>query len=210
MNKPSILILFAHPTQHRSEINRPLFDIAQATDCVTAVDLYNEYPDFQIDVEKEQQRLRDHDVVIFQFPLYWYSTPAILKEWLDLVLEYGFAYGVGGTALKNKRFICAVSAGGTSHAYSAQGHNKFKIRNLLHPLEQTANLTGMQFLPPFVLFGARTAVEDERLAKHAAHWETLLKKLNSGEFIGETLQDLDTINPLLEITDTRATMQGES
>lgn len=204
MNKPRILILFAHPTQHRSEINKPLFDIAQQAECVTAIDLYHEYPDFQIDVEKEQQRLRDHDVIVFQFPLYWYSTPSILKEWQDLVLEYGFAYGVDGNALKNKQFICAVSAGGTSHAYSAQGHNKFKIRNLLHPLEQTANLTGMQFLPPFVLFGARTAVEDERLAEHVIQWRSLLTKLNNHEFVSDSLQDVDTINSLLAAADTNS------
>ena len=56
-------------------------------------DLYEAYPDFLIDVEAEQALLLEHDVIVFQHPVYWYSSPAILKEWQDLVLEHGFAYG---------------------------------------------------------------------------------------------------------------------
>ena len=59
-----------------------------------------------------QQRgcgLLDHDVVLFQFPLFWYSTPSILKEWQDLVLEHGFAYGAEGDALDGKRMMIAVT-----------------------------------------------------------------------------------------------------
>ena len=91
--KRKILVLFAHPSQKRSEVNKPLFTQCLQHDDVTAIDLYREYPRFHIDIDKEQQRLIEHDVIIFMFPLYWYSTPAILKQWQDLVLEYGFAYG---------------------------------------------------------------------------------------------------------------------
>jgi putative NADPH-quinone reductase len=194
MKNLKVLVLFAHPSQHRSEVNMPLFKVANELSYVTAVDLYQEYPDFQIDIEKEQQRLKAHDVIIFQFPLYWYSTPSILKEWQDLVLEYGFAYGVNGTELKDKIFFCALSAGGNTHAYSAKGHNNFKIRELLHPLEQTANLTSMIYLPPFVLFGARTAVEENRLSKHIENWKNLLTMLHVGELdINKIIND-DTLS----------------
>ena len=93
MTKINVLVLYAHPSHARSEVNRPMFEAACNIDGVTAVDLYGEYPTFNMNVPKEQQRLLEHDVIIFQFPLFWYSTPAILKEWQDLVLEYGFAYG---------------------------------------------------------------------------------------------------------------------
>ncbi len=93
MSKNRVLVLFAHPSQHRSEANKPLFEQAKRIEGVTCVDLYAEYPTFKINIDREQKRLLDHDIIIFQFPLYWYSTPAILKEWQDLVLEYGFAYG---------------------------------------------------------------------------------------------------------------------
>ena len=80
-----VLVLFAHPSLHRSEANRPLLRATAALEQVTVVDLYAEYPDFRIDIDREQQRLRDHEIVVFMFPLYWYSTPSILTEWQDLV-----------------------------------------------------------------------------------------------------------------------------
>lgn len=194
---PRVLILFAHPSLHRSEVNRHLLEASKGHEQVTVVDLYREYPTFLIDIECEQQRLRDHDIVVFMFPLYWYSTPAILKEWQDLVLEYGFAYGPGGTALHGKQFMCALSAGGAEKAYHAEGYNHFTIRELLQPLEQTASLTGMQYLPPFALFGARTATEEGRLNDHIVKWQQLLTALTQGEVTNSIPTDALTINPFI-------------
>lgn len=179
MSNPSrkILVLLAHPSLDRSEVNQPMAQAAKVLDGVTLVDLYAEYPNFQIDIEREQQRLRDHDVIIFQHPLYWYSTPAILKEWQDLVLEYGFAYGTEGNVLHGKIFLNALSAGGKEAAYHAEGYNHFTIRELLHPIEQTASLTGMHYLPPYALFGSRTAVEEQRVVQHIEGWTRLLVAL---------------------------------
>ncbi len=177
MTNKKVLILYAHPSQHRSEVNAPLFDAAQQIDGVTCVDLYAEYPHFNINIDSEQQRLREHDVVIFQFPLYWYSTPAILKEWQDLVLEYGFAYGSEGTELQGKTLLCVLSAGGKEEAYKAQGYNHFTIRELLAPIEQMSALTGMHYIAPLALFGSRTAIEENRIAQHIERYKTLLNAL---------------------------------
>lgn len=176
MSKNKVLVIYAHPSQHRSEVNAPLFAAAQAVDGVTCVDLYAEYPQFDINIDKEQARLLEHDVIVFQFPLYWYSTPALLKEWQDLVLEYGFAYGTDGTALKDKLMLCVVSAGG-KEAYKAEGYNHFTIRQLLAPIEQMAALTSMHYLPPFAIFGARTALEENRIDQHVERYATLLQAL---------------------------------
>ncbi len=176
----SILVLFAHPAQHRSEAQTLLARIARGVPGVTFADLYAEYPRFDIDIDREQARLAAHDVVVFQHPVYWYSTPALLKEWQDLVLEYGWAYGTGGTALRGKLFLCAVTAGGPEEAYAASGYNRFPLRVLLSPLEQTANLCGMVYLPPFVLFAARRAAEGAALALHAARYRRLLEALRDG------------------------------
>ena len=165
-----ILILFAHPSQHRSEVNLPLAEASKRVDGVNLVDLYAEYPDFHIDIDREQQRLREHDSIVFMFPLYWYSTPPILKQWQDLVLEYGFAYGHDGNALRGKRLLCAITAGGTEDAYRASGYNHYSIRELLRPIEQTATLCGMVYLPPFALFGARTALEEGKVEDHIEQW----------------------------------------
>ncbi|HAS6236731.1 TPA: flavodoxin family protein [Vibrio vulnificus] len=177
MSKNKVLVIYAHPSQHRSEVNAPLFAAAQAVDGVTCVDLYAEYPQFDINIDKEQVRLLEHDVIVFQFPLYWYSTPALLKEWQDLVLEYGFAYGTDGTALKDKLMLCVVSAGGKEEAYKAEGYNHFTIRQLLAPIEQMAALTSMHYLPPFAIFGARTALEENRIDQHVERYVTLLQAL---------------------------------
>ena len=192
-----VLVLFAHPSQDRSEVNMALRQATEGRDQVTLVDLYGEYPDYRIDIDREQQRLRDHDVVVFMFPLYWYSTPSILKEWQDLVLEYGFAYGSEGTALHGTTFLCVLSAGGAAQAYRAEGFNHFTIRELLQPLEQTARLTGMHYLPPLALFGSRTAVEEQRLAAHVADWTTLLDALLKGHIDRAGLAELVTLNESL-------------
>ena len=192
-----ILVLLAHPALDRSEVNRPMADAVCDLDGVKLVDLYAEYPDFQIDIDREQAQLLAHDVIIFQHPLYWYSTPAILKEWQDLVLEHGFAYGSGGSALHGKIFFNALTAGGLEAAYCAQGYNHFTIRELLHPLEQTAALCGMIYLPPFALFGSRTAVEEGRIGRHIGDWVRLLEAVRDNRVDIAKAQHLPLLNGAL-------------
>ncbi len=179
MNK-KVLVLFAHPTQRHSEVNIPLFKVASSVEGVTVVDLYAEYPTYQIDIDREQERLKLHDVVIFQYPLYWYSTPAILKEWQDQVLEYGFAYGLDDLPLKGKCFMCAISAGGEADAYKKDGNNKYNIREILSPLEEMASLTGMLYLAPFCLFDTDFVVKERQVGKHVRSYYNLLMALVTG------------------------------
>lgn len=174
-----ILLLFAHPAQEKSQINVPLFQAAQQLEHVTAIDLYKSYPNFRIDINSEQQRLLEHHTIIFQFPLYWYSTPALLKEWQDLVLEYGFAYGATGKALHGKGFQIIASAGNTDSSYSPLGQNRYPIHDFLRPLEQTAYLTGMVYHEPLILFGSLSAKEDGRLGKYRHQYLDLLMRLRT-------------------------------
>ena len=169
----------------------------------TVVDLYAEYPDYGIDIEREQARLRAHDVIVFMFPLYWYSTPAMLKEWQDLVLEYGFAYGHDGRELHGKRLLCALTAGGIEDAYRESGYNHYSIREMLRPIEQTATLCGMTYLPPYALFGARTALEDGRVDTHIAGWKRIL------ECLREERIDLDLATRAERLGDCLLEAQGE-
>ncbi len=178
----NVLILYAHPAQDRSEVNAPMFQAALNADGVSCIDLYAEYPTHNIDIQREQRRLVEHEVVIFQFPFYWYSTPAILKDWMDLVLEYNFAYGKNGKALDGKYLLPVISAGGAEEAYQEDGYNHFTMRELLRPIEQTSLLCNMKFLSPFVLFGARTAVEEGRVGAHVQKWGELLQSLVEDRF----------------------------
>ena len=148
-----VLILFAHPALHRSRVNRVLVEAVRSLDGVTFHDLYEAYPDLHLDVDREQALLREHDVVVWQHPFFWYSAPALVKEWQDLVLELGFAYGEGGTALRGKRALTAITTGGPAESYHAEGMNRFTVREFLAPFEQTARLCGMEYLEPFVVHG---------------------------------------------------------
>lgn len=193
-----ILILFAHPSLDRSEVNRPLAEEARRVEGVTLIDLYAEYPDLDINIDREQARLRAHDVIVFMYPLYWYSTPAILKEWQDLVLEHDFAYGAHAEALRGKIFFNVVSAGGPEAAYCADGDNHYTIRELLHPLEQMAALCGMVYLPPFALFNARAAVDEGRLGAHAAALRRVLEALRDRRLKVEAARTQPRLNQGLD------------
>ena len=172
-----ILVLFAHPRTDRSECNVVLADAARRVEAVTFVDLYAEYPTFEIDVDLEQKRLVEHDILVFQHPVYWYSSPAILKEWQDIVLEYGFAYGTEGRALEGMLFFNAVTAGGNREIYSPEGGYQCDLRDFFLPFDQSMRLCHMKTLPPFSLYSAGHSIDEGRLEKHAEDYERLLRAL---------------------------------
>jgi len=188
-----VLVLFAHPAHRHSVVNNAMGKVAQGLDNVTFADLYGEYPRMKIDIDREQVRLAEHDALVFQFPLMWYSTPSILKEWQDLVLEYGYAYGEGGDRLKDMPFLPVVSAGGPQTAYHPDGFNNFDLRTFLAPLEQTANLCKMRFMPPFVLFGALKAPGDTRLETHLGAYRDLLIALRDETFDFDKTSEMDEL-----------------
>ncbi len=159
MTGEGVLLVVAHPALERSRANQRMMDAALQVSGVTLHDLYETYPNFTIHVRAEQKRLLDHAVIGLQFPLYWYSTPALLKEWLDLVWLHGFAYGAGGEALKGKRLFVACTTGARAEAYGAEGHNRFTMEEFLRPLEQTAHLCGMAWEKPFILHAAAAKTE---------------------------------------------------
>lgn len=167
--KPKILVLFAHPYPHLSRANRAMADAAKELSHVTVHDLYEIYPDFHIDVKREQGLLTAHDVVVMQHPFYWYSCPSLLKEWMDSVLEYGWAYGTGGDALRGKELVQAVSTGGPDEAYQAGGYNGITMAELLRPFERSATLCGMTYRNPFLLQGVRLKSQIEVEAHAAAY-----------------------------------------
>jgi glutathione-regulated potassium-efflux system ancillary protein KefG len=168
-----ILVLLAHPDLGGSRINAALAKAIRDLDHVTVHDLAAAYPDRRIDTTREQRLLLEHDTVVWQFPWHWYSLPGVLKEWIDQVLSFGFAYGPGGTALHGKTLQLVTSIGGPQTSYTPAGHNRFTIAELLRPIDATAHLTGMTLAEPLVLHGAR-ATSDEDLALHAKRYRELL------------------------------------
>ena len=188
-----LIVYYAHPGHPYSQSNQPLAKVAEALDGITFVDLYREYPRFDINADIEQQRLLDHDVILFQFPMFWYSTPSIIKEWQDLVLEHGFAYGSGGDKLKGKTMMLALTAAGPDDAYSPGGYQHYPIRDFLRPLEQTARLCDMHFAPPYVLYGSLRAPQDGRLDKHVESYRKLLEAIRDDHYNWDAADSLDVV-----------------
>jgi glutathione-regulated potassium-efflux system ancillary protein KefG len=192
---PGILLQFAHPALEKSRVNRVLFEAVRGLPFVTANDLYEQYPDFDIDVDREQALLLEHEYVVFQHPFYWYSTPAMVKQWEDLVLEHGWAYGREGTALAGKTWLNVLTAGGREEAYQPTGYNRFTVRQLLAPLEQTAYLCKMEYLPPFVVPGTHR-LDDAGIQTAAGQYRAMLERLMAGDVDPRQARTFDTLNEL--------------
>ncbi len=192
-----ILILFAHPALEKSRVHRRLIARIPQLPGLTFQDLYEAYPTFDIDVEREQALLESHDVIVLQHPFFWYSTPAILKQWQDLVLEHGWAYGSKGTALRGKRLFNLLTAGGREPGYHRDGHNGHTVRELLAPIEQTVRLCNMQYLPPYVIFGTHWMAEPD-IDAVADRYQALLMALHSDRVNYDQVAGLQTLNPVVD------------
>ena len=173
----TILVLYAHPRPSRSVVNRRLKRVAEGITGVTVVDLYAEYPTHHIDVRREQARVEEADAIIFQHPVYWFSAPSLVKEWVDRVVTYGWALGER-EALKGKIYLHAVSTAASHGVFAREVTGRAALRAQFHPFEAMAGLCGMRYLPPFSLF--REATEGDRavrLDRHARAYAHLLRDL---------------------------------
>ncbi|HEV2611283.1 MAG TPA: NAD(P)H-dependent oxidoreductase [Noviherbaspirillum sp.] len=172
---PRIVVVYAHPTHRLSRVNRRLIEAAMTVPRVQVSNLYETYPDFYIDVAHEQALLAQADLIVFQHPIQWYSMPSLMKEWIDLVLEYGWAYGRGGNALQGKDCWLVATTGSREDSYRAGGVHGHAFDAFLPPFRQTAALCGMRWLPPLILHGAHK-VDDPVID---AHIETYRNRLVS-------------------------------
>ncbi len=188
-----VLVLFAHPALHKSRVNSALLGAARNVDGITIHDLYERYPDFDIDVAAEQELLLGHDLIVMQHPFFWYSVPAIFKEWMDLVLEHGWAYGHDGTMLRGKEVMSAVSTGGQATAYRREGLNRYTMREFLRPIEQTVALCRMRYLPPFLVQGTHR-LQASQIDAAAESYHGLLQAFRDGRVEGDRLGDLEYMN----------------
>lgn len=140
------LIIVSHPTLADSNLQRFLWESLPA-EGVTWHHLESVYPDGQVDREAEQQQLLQYDRIIFQFPFYWYSSPALLKQWQDVVLTDDFAYGTDGGRLSGKEFGLVLALGVNEREYQAGGREGFTISELTRPYQALAKKCCMVYLP---------------------------------------------------------------
>ena len=141
-------------------------------------DLYELYPALHINEEEEQEALVRADAVVFQYPIYWYSAPALMKEWVDVVLQSGFAFG-NGSMLRGKKAMLAVSTGGEADSYSADGKHGAGFDVYLQPMTMTARFCGMELMEPFVSHSVRE-LDYEAINARAGNFCDLLTAMGKG------------------------------
>ena len=188
-----LLVYYAHPGNQYSRVNKKLAEVAKHHSHLTFVDLYQEYPRYDINIDLEQERLLNHDVILFQHPLFWYSTPALIKEWIDLVLEHGFAFGAGGDKLTDKIMMNALSAAGPQDAYTPKGYQHYPLRTFLTPLEQTARLCHMKYAAPYVLYSSLAADEEKEVAEHVEGYRRMLDAICQDQYDFEKAIETEVI-----------------
>lgn len=190
-----IVVLLFHPRLEDSRVNAQLAKAALGISNVTVRDMYDLYPTFHVNVSLEKQVLLEHDIIVWQHPFYWYNCPPLMKQWIDLVLEFGWAYGQGGNALNGKWILNALSSGGTFEVYRKDGRNRFTYRELLSPFDQTAFLCRMKYLPPFIVPGANT-ISRENIDAYEIAYAEYLHFLSTAKFDVEALMQAETFNSI--------------
>jgi putative NADPH-quinone reductase len=155
------LVIFAHPNIEKSAIGSHLINEVYKWTDATVIDLYNKYKNAKfctpLDegfLQEDRALMEKSDAIILQFPFYWYQTPALLKQWLDDVLLFGWAHhsGVIGKkyALEGKSLMLSVTTGGKSQSYTPNGYNMSYITDFFEPFIQTARTLKMPFAKPFI------------------------------------------------------------
>ena len=148
----NVLIINGHPDMAQSNANKAILEEVKKLLPESEIsELGKLYPNYQFDVEAEQEKLMKADVVVWQFPLYWYSLPALLKKWLDDVFLFGFAYGTD-YKLEGKKLLLSFTTGASEDTYQ-KGEKSYSFSDLLHIHKQTANFTKMDFAEPVISYG---------------------------------------------------------
>jgi glutathione-regulated potassium-efflux system ancillary protein KefF len=125
------LMILAHPNIEESIGNKTISETFANEENTEVRNIHLLYPDFKIDVKAEQEALLTADTIIFQYPLFWYSIPAILKEWIDQVFQYGFAFGAE-SKLTGKNVIVSFTIGSPIKDYPQETIEKitFHLKGL--------------------------------------------------------------------------------
>ena len=174
-----ILVISGHPNISGSNANKAILSELEKSDLDIEVRYLDKlYPNFaDIDVSAEQERMLLADVIVLQFPLYWYSVPALLKHWIDSVCTFGFAFGPEGSKLEGKSFLISVTIGSPETSYIAdEKRDKDKsLEAFLKPLTELSKYCSMKSLEPIYSFnmsyvpGIHRSAEEvlERAKKHS-------------------------------------------
>lgn len=182
----NILIVSGHTNLDNSLANKTILeelqkDLPQAE----IIRLDSLYPTFEINVEAEQQRVLNADVIVLQFPFFWYGVPSIMSRWIEEVFAHGFSHGSTGDKVRGKKLVVSFTSGAPEEMYQTGGLQTYPIEDFLPPLKQFANLCGMEWSGHIYTGGvSHTSREDsekvEQMRQKALeHAGRLVEKINS-------------------------------
>ena len=164
----NILIVSGHTDLNDSVVNKTVLEELRKALPEAEFDILSEeYPDFHINVKAEQAKVEKADIMVWQFPMFWYSMPSLLRCWIEQVIVHGFAYGSKGHATDGTKLIASFTTGSPAEVYTKEKAG-FTIEEVMGPqLQGTANLCHMD-LQPFVYTGGVSyalRTEPEKLAE---------------------------------------------
>lgn len=173
----SVLLIVAHPNLTESKFNKRLLQEAKQLEGLTIHDLYSSSPNGDIDVAAQQALVLEHDTIIFQHPMYWYSVPTLVKKWQEDVLISGWAYG-SQKSLAGKKIHHVFTTGGAKDTYQAGGHSQFTYDEFLRPLQGLIHWIGAEFIPYYIVDNTHRMTDDE-LEEHANAYRQHLQQLTA-------------------------------
>lgn len=143
---PHVLIVSGHPHLDRSLANRTIIEtVRRELPDAEIIDLGQMYPNYTFDVPREQERVRNADIIVMQYPAYWYVAPALMKKWQEDVLTFGFAHNAEGGLLGGRTLIVSVISGAPESDYAPGARMNRPMEEYQYPVMQMAALLGIDF-----------------------------------------------------------------
>lgn len=171
----NVLVIYSHTYQSQSHAGKVILEVLEAQPGITVRKLEELYPDNRpIDVAAEQAALEAADVIVFQHPLFWFATPALLKRYMDEVFQYGFAYGDDSFKLAGKKFVHSYTTGSAAEVYTGGLHLELEAA-----LRTSAGYCRMEYVGAFPLYGQLALTNPNVPAEAKAHAERLVELLKT-------------------------------
>lgn len=185
----NILVVSGHTDLKHSVANKTILaELAKKVPNIEIDELDSLYPDFKIDVAAEQQKLVKADIIVLQYPMFWFSFPSILERWMEESFTHGFSHGTTGDKLKGKKLVLSFTMGAPVDLYHKDGAMGFELEDFLPCVKATCAMTGMKYCGYVCTGGvsyqmrsdeALVAQMKQKAADHADRLITLLEKLEN-------------------------------
>lgn len=170
------LIIVAHPNLSSSKVNKRFVEELEKHPKKYEIrKLYDLYPDEKINVQDEQKNIEKFDIIIFQFPIYWYNCPPLIKKWFDEVLIYGWAYG-RNYKLTGKKMALCLSTNGGEDDYQSTGKHKYTLFQLTNSFDSSFNYIRADYRSFYAFYSSQLATP-ERLENGAKEYLNFIDSL---------------------------------